>query len=118
MATPGPPTVTARRDNDGATVTLTLRGALCLDMWLHVDLDVLDRTEFRACGAANDPSMLEGLTWAQLAAVTRTALQTDGCRGWSVGVYNSDLDPEGREGQRIVAYLAEATRDGGAGSGM
>jgi arginase len=82
--------------------------------WLHVDLDVLDRNEFGACGAANDPSMPEGLTWAQLAAVTRTALQTDGCSGWSVGVYNPDLDPEGREAQRIVAYLAEVTRNGDA----
>jgi arginase len=31
--------------------------------WLHVDLDVLDGKEFRACGAAGDPSMSEGLTW-------------------------------------------------------
>jgi arginase len=86
--------------------------------WLHVDLDVLDGNEFRACGAANDPSMPEGLTWAQLAAVTRTALHTDGCRGWSVGVYNADLDPDGREAQRTVAYLAEATSGGGACPGM
>ncbi len=31
--------------------------------WLHVDLDVLDGNEFRACGGASDPSMTEGLTW-------------------------------------------------------
>ncbi|HZC26891.1 MAG TPA: arginase family protein, partial [Actinopolymorphaceae bacterium] len=29
--------------------------------WLHVDLDVLDGKEFRACGAASDPSMPQGL---------------------------------------------------------
>jgi arginase len=84
--------------------------------WLHVDLDVLDGNEFRACGAAGDPSMPEGLTWPQLTQITTTALQIRGCRGWSIGVYNPDLDPDGRDAKRIVAYLAEATRDIGAGT--
>ena len=75
--------------------------------WLHVDLDVLDGKEFRACGAALDPSMPQGLTWAQLTQVTKAALRADGCRGWSVGVYNPDLDPDGAEARRVVAYLAE-----------
>jgi arginase len=74
--------------------------------WLHVDLDVLDGNEFRACGAAGDPSMPEGLTWAELTAITRTALRVDGCRGWNIGVYNADLDPDGRDADRIVRYLA------------
>ena len=86
--------------------------------WLHVDLDVLDGKEFRACGAATEPSMPEGLTWAQLTDVTRAALQVDGCRGWSIGVYNTDLDPDGRDAQRIVAYVADIARDGGAGPGI
>jgi arginase len=73
--------------------------------WLHVDLDVLDRHEFRACGAATDPSMPEGLRWQQLTAITSTALRSDGCRGWSIGVYNTDLDPDGQDAQRIVAYV-------------
>jgi arginase len=85
--------------------------------WLHVDLDVLDRRAFRACGAADDPSMPEGLTWAQLTQVTRTALQAGGCRGWSIGVYNADLDPDGRDAQRVVAYLAEVARSGAAQPG-
>jgi arginase len=83
--------------------------------WLHIDLDVLDGTEFGACGAAGDASMAQGLSWAELTHITRTALQTDGCRGWSLAVYNPDLDPDGREAKRIVAYLCEATRDDGAG---
>jgi arginase len=73
--------------------------------WLHTDLDVLDGKEFSACGAASDPSMPAGLTWAQLTEVTTTALRAGGCRGWSVGVYNTDLDPDGSEAKRIVAYL-------------
>jgi arginase len=86
-------------------------GAQAHGWWLHVDLDVLDASAFRACGAASDPSMPEGLTWAQLTQVTRTALQAGGCRGWSIGVYNADLDPDGRDAQRVVSYLAEvATR--------
>ena len=48
--------------------------------WLHVDLDVLDGNEFRACGAASDPSMPQGLTWAELTQTTRAALQTGGCQ--------------------------------------
>jgi arginase len=82
-------------------------GAHAPAWWLHVDLDVLDASAFRACGAAADPSMPEGLTWAQLTRVTRIALQAGGCRGWSIGVYNADLDPDGRDAQRVVAYLAE-----------
>jgi arginase len=77
--------------------------------WLHVDLDVLDATEFHACGAAGDASMPTGLTWAALTEITRTVLQTDGCQGWSVAVYNPDLDPGGEDAQLIVAYLAEVT---------
>jgi arginase len=82
-------------------------GAQAHGWWLHVDLDVLDAGAFRACGAASDPSMPAGLTWAQLTQVTRTALRAGGCRGWSIGVYNADLDPDGRDAQRVVSYLAE-----------
>jgi arginase len=82
-------------------------GAQASGWWLHVDLDVLDATAFRACGAAGDPSMPEGLTWAQLTDVTRTALGAGGCRGWSIGVFNAELDPDGRDAKRVVAYLAE-----------
>jgi arginase len=78
--------------------------------WLHVDLDVLDGQEFRACGAASDPSMPQGLTWEQLTETTRTALGAEGCRGWSIGVYNPDLDPDNEDARRIVAYIDEAIR--------
>ena len=70
---------------------------------------MLDRNEFRSCGAATDPSLPEGLTWRQLTDLTRAVLQTDGCRGWSIGVYNADLDPDSRDARRIVAYLGEVS---------
>jgi hypothetical protein len=37
-------------------------------------------------------------------------VQAEGCRGWSIGVYNADLDPDGRDAQQVVAYLAEVAR--------
>src|SRR2546421_1794454 len=78
--------------------------------WLHIDLDVLNGEEFSACGAARDPSMPDGLTWAELTILTKSALQAAGCTGWSVGVYNTDLDPDGQAAERIVRYVQEVTR--------
>jgi arginase len=75
--------------------------------WLHIDLDVLDRHEFSACGAASDDAMPGGLSWAELAAVASSALRVGGARGWSLGVYNPDLDPERRAARRIVNFIAE-----------
>jgi arginase len=100
-----------RRDPEQLTAQAAERvAAQASGWWLHVDLDVLDRKEFRACGAAGDPSMPEGLTWAELTGITRTALRSEGCRGWSIGVYNPDLDPDDRDAKRIVAYVADAAR--------
>src|SRR5450631_3601192 len=77
--------------------------------WLHIDLDVLDRHEFSACGAASDDAMHGGLSWPELAAIASSALQAGGARGWSLGVYNPDLDPERRAAKRIVNFLADVT---------
>jgi len=77
--------------------------------WLHIDLDVLDRHEFSACGAASDDAMPGGLSWPELAAIASSALQVGGARGWSLGVYNPDLDPERRAAKRIVNFIADVT---------
>jgi len=72
--------------------------------WLHTDLDVLATTEL----AAVDYPQPGGLTWGQLAGLTATALATDGCAGWSVCIYNPDLDP-GRDGaDAIISYITQA----------
>jgi arginase len=73
--------------------------------WLHTDLDVLAGDQFSACGAAHDPAMPGGLSWAELTAVVSSALRAGGCRGWSLGVYNPDLDPDRRSAQQIVTFL-------------
>jgi len=75
--------------------------------WLHIDLDVLAGDEFSACGAAHDPDMPGGLSWAELTDLVSSALRTGGCRGGSIGVYNPDLDPEGRAAAQVVTFLAE-----------
>jgi arginase len=78
--------------------------------WLHIDLDVLDRHEFSSCGAAGDPSMPPGLSWAELSAIASSALRVGGCRGWSLAVYNPDLDPERQAARRIVKFVADVTK--------
>ena len=98
-----------RRDPEQIATQAAIRVAAASGWWLHVDLDVLDGKEFRACGAPGDPTMPTGLTWAQFVANTRTSLRTSGCRGWSVGVYNPDLDPDGRDADQIVDYLVRVT---------
>jgi arginase len=77
--------------------------------WLHIDLDVLDGEEFSACGAADDPAMSGGLSWSELGAMASSALGVGGVCGWSLGVYNPDLDPERRAAERIVNFVADVT---------
>ena len=72
--------------------------------WLHTDLDVLATAEL----AAVDYPQPGGLTWDRLTGLTATALATDGCVGWSVCIYNPDLDP-GRDGaDAIISYITRA----------
>jgi len=83
--------------------------------WLHTDLDVLATSQL----AAVDYPQPGGLTWSQLADITSAALAADGCAGWSVCIYNPDLDP-GRDGAgNIISYLTRAiiTADGRLTSG-
>jgi arginase len=77
--------------------------------WLHIDLDVLAGDEFSACGAAGDASMSGGLSWSELGAIASSALSVGGAHGWSLGVYNPDLDPERRAAARIVDFVADVT---------
>src|SRR6266516_5551801 len=58
--------------------------------WLHIDLDVLARSEFAACGAPGEVSLAGGLTWQQLTETTTSALQGGGFAGWSMSIYNPD----------------------------
>jgi arginase len=75
--------------------------------WLHVDLDVLAKSEFESCGAPGEPALAGGLTWQQLTEAVRAAVRHPGCRGWSLGVYNPDLDRDGRDARAIVTMVSE-----------
>jgi arginase len=72
--------------------------------WLHTDLDVLATTEL----AAVDYPQPGGLTWRELATITDAALSLDGCAGWSVCIYNPDLDPDRSGAAGIISYLSQA----------
>jgi hypothetical protein len=42
--------------------------------------------------------------------VTSAALAADGCAGWSVCIYDPDLDPDRRGADDIIGYLTNALR--------
>jgi arginase len=71
--------------------------------WLHVDLDVLATEELSAV----DYPQPGGLTWQQLGDLTAAALAVPGCAGWTVAIYNPDLDSDARQAGRIVDYIAD-----------
>ena len=75
--------------------------------WLHIDLDVLARSDFSACGAPGEVSLAGGLTWRQLTQISAPALQHGGCAGWSMSIYNPDLDPDRSAARRIVEFVAQ-----------
>ena len=75
--------------------------------WLHIDLDVLDKRVFSACGAPGEVALSGGLTWQHLTEVVQTVLHAGGCRGWSLVIYNPDLDPDGSQALRIVQFVTE-----------
>jgi arginase len=58
--------------------------------------------------AAVDYPQPGGLTWAQLTQITCAALKSSGCAGWSVCIYNPDLDPDGSAAETIISYLTQA----------
>jgi arginase len=80
------------------------------DWWLHVDLDVLSKEAFGSCGAENEPALPGGASWSQLTAAVECLLASPGCRGWSLTVYNPDLDQDGRDGRAVVELIRNVAR--------
>jgi arginase len=72
-------------------------------IWLHIDLDVLDRDTF----AATDYLMPGGLEWSELVDLARPAADSPDLVGWSLSCYNPEKDPLGRDGRAIVAAIEE-----------
>lgn len=78
--------------------------------WLHIDFDVLAKQDFAAYGPPGEDALPGGLTWPQLTEVVSTMLHTDGCRGWSLSVYNPDRDPDSGDATRIIEFVTEVTK--------
>jgi arginase len=74
--------------------------------WLHVDLDVLATNAMSAV----DYPQPGGLSWGKLGDITTRALAHPGCVGWSVVVYNPDLDSDRTDAHRIVHYIEESSK--------
>ena len=72
--------------------------------WIHLDWDVLSNDEIGSVIFPRDG----GISWSDLAVVIETALVNPFCRGWSAGTYNPDLDPDGADAARIVAFVIRA----------
>jgi arginase len=72
--------------------------------WLHTDLDVLATDQLSSV----DYPQPGGLSWEDLADMTTQALATPGCAGWTVAIYNPDLDSGCTDAGRIVDYVASS----------
>ena len=70
---------------------------------------MLSGSALASCGAPGEPALPGGLTWAQLTEAVGAALENPGCRGWSLGVYNPDLDRDGEDARAIVEMVAAVT---------
>jgi arginase len=69
--------------------------------WFHLDLDVLATRSFSAIRYPQPG----GLSWPHLETITDAALKTPGLIGWSITIYNPDLDLDGSGAVRIVTFL-------------
>jgi arginase len=94
-------------DRDSA-LALDHVAAAAKHFWLHVDLDVLATDAMRAV----DYPQPGGFSWGKLGGITARALAHPACVGWSVVVYNPDLDSDRTDAHRIVHYIEEAARTG------
>jgi arginase len=72
--------------------------------WLHVDLDVLGTSSL----AAVDYQQPGGIDWATLLNLSQGALADGAVAGWTVTIYNPDLDPDRSGARAIVRYLVDA----------
>jgi arginase len=102
----------------GESEALMQEAAAAIDadgFWLHVDLDALATSAFRAV----DYPQPGGVDWRTLDRLTATAARHPHCRGLSVVIYNPDLDPDRSQANNVIDFLARQTtprhlRDAGA----
>ena len=72
--------------------------------WLHIDLDVLDPDEFAPQGVPEQDDEPGGLTWRQLTELVTLVVESKGCIGCSLAIYDPDLDHDGTGAAGIVEF--------------
>lgn len=87
---------------DWAASTLSSHGP----WWLHVDLDVLSTEDFPSV----DYKQAGGIDWLTLTEVTERAIASPAVLGWTITIYNPDLDPDGGGAVRIIRYVTDSLR--------
>jgi arginase len=73
-------------------------------IWVHLDVDVLDRADMPAVDSPNP----DGLRFDQLATALRVFLADPRVVGMEVTIYDPDLDPDGTHGDRLADMLIAA----------
>jgi arginase len=96
--------VRARGPAAAALEALERVRALSPSWWLHLDLDVLSTESFPAA----DYLQSGGLSWEELDELLAAALAEPGCVGWTVVIYNPDLDLDRAAARRTIEQLAHA----------
>jgi arginase len=72
--------------------------------WVHLDVDILDPSVMPAVDSP-DPG---GLDAGELVTLLSGLVQAAGCVGMHVGIFDPDLDPDGRLAARLTGLLVEA----------
>lgn len=74
---------------------------------IHLDADILDD----AIMPAVDHRLPGGLSWVELAAVLRIAVESGRAVGIEITIYNPKLDPDGTSGKGRAATVVKAFAD-------
>lgn len=71
-------------------------------LWVHLDVDVLDRTVMPAVDCPGSPGLLPD----DLVAILAPLVTDRRCRGLTLTIFDPDLDPDGRHAATLVSLVA------------
>ena len=78
------------------------------DIFLHVDVDVLDSTIMPAV----DSPQADGLRYDELTALLKALIASGLVLGMEVTIFDPDLDPDGHLARELATVLADSLRMG------
>jgi arginase len=85
-----------------------IHDAIPRDVFLHVDVDVLDSTIMPAV----DSPQADGLRYDELTALLKSLLASELVSGMEVTIFDPDLDADGHLARELVTVLADSLRLG------